>query len=118
MRQLQLAIILSFMQRNAINAPARVGVLFSEESIAQLFAALVVQRGVEVALLNPEEAGPKETKIITEPCFLSDLSEAQKSRCLLVGDPPSSSSTCAAVLTRPLTEAKIERALSQFLESN
>ena len=118
MRQLQLAIILSFMQRNANNAPARVGVLFSEDSIAQLFAALVSQRGVDVALLNPDESGPRETKIITEPCFLADLTADQRSRCLLVGDPQDTQIACAAVLTRPLTEAKIERALTQFFSTN
>ena len=116
MRQLQLAIILSFMQRNAQDAPATVGVLFTEEAIAELFATLVSQRGVRVTLLNPEESGPSETRIITEPCFLPDLSKAQIAQCLLVADPHDSTTTCATVLTRPLTAAKIERALAQFLD--
>lgn len=105
------------MLRNTQNSPQKVGVLFSEESIAHLFAALVSQRGVEVALLSPEEAGPQETKIITEPCFLSDLSDNQIANCLLVGDAVESPAECAAILTRPLTEAKIERALTKFLAS-
>jgi hypothetical protein len=99
-------------------APA-IGILFSDASITEVFAALLESRGRKVQILqDPKQLSSvprQELQLVTETCYAASLGTQQYKSCLVVGPASSSSTENVISLTQPLTLQKIESALAQFL---
>lgn len=98
---------------------AAVGVCFHEQLISYLFADLLEARGVPTKILRHLTESPMVSKIITEPHFVEALSEAQRRECLVVGTAESLTPFAELgtnVLSRPLSEEKIDAALMRLFE--
>ena len=94
---------------------APVTVLFCEPAITFLFSELLRSRGIETAIAEDVTEIQPTAKVITEPRYYSGLPESVRSQCLVVGNKDALKSVDALSLSRPLTEEKIETALSRFL---
>jgi hypothetical protein len=92
-----------------------VSVCFADRRIGELFIELLRARGVCAESIEDFGVLAAETRIITEPSFLPALPQCLLPRTLLVGNCSPASAGTALVLTRPLTEDKVERALRSFL---
>jgi hypothetical protein len=96
---------------------ATVCVCFHEHLISYLFADLLEARGVPTKILRHLKESPLIQKVITEPKYVSALSETQRRQCLVVGTAESLTPFIelgAQVLSRPLSEEKIDLALNQL----
>jgi len=82
-----------------------------------MFADLLRAIGVQAQILDSINQLQAETRIITEPQFLPRLRPEQAEKCLIVGNKGVLEGLPVQSLSRPLTEEKIETALSQFLNS-
>lgn len=98
---------------NSLDMPS-VYICFQERSISELFADLLVSRGVRPVLGRSLDGAPAHTRIVTEPCFFPQLSPEQASQCLIVGPRKTLRSIEARCLEQPLTEDGVEEAL-EFL---
>ena len=92
-----------------------VTVLFGEPDINLLFSELLRTRGVTTSIVDSPAAVNPSTKVITEPQFYSRLNPEIQKHCLVVGNKDALREVHALSLSRPLTEEKIEEALSKFL---
>lgn len=93
-----------------------VTICFEDRSITQLFAELLEVRGIRTQVVESPGDLPTDSKIITEPQFLSLLTPEQKQHCLIVGNPDAARDTEILLLARPLTEEKIESAIARLLK--
>lgn len=92
-----------------------VALLFADHQITELFSELLQSRGIRTRAITSTELLPPESRIITEPQFLSTLTPAARSRCLVVGASADLCDPGILSLSRPLTEEKVEFALRQLL---
>jgi hypothetical protein len=95
-----------------------VSICFEEESINILFSELLRSRGVATRIVGSPKEANGETKIITEPQFMPLVPEVYKTECLVVGNKESLKACDGIKLSRPLTEQKIETAISELLRAN
>jgi hypothetical protein len=86
---------------------------FEDDLISYLFATLLQARGVQTAEVRDLRECSARSRIVTEPQYLPHLTDEQRRSCLLVGSEDHRVGLVS--LTRPLTEEKIDRALSRFL---
>ena len=96
---------------------AAVCVCFHEHLISYLFADLLEARGVPTKILRHLEETTLIQKVITEPQYVSGLSETQRQQCLIVGTVESLTPFAELgthLLSRPLSEEKIDLALNQL----
>jgi hypothetical protein len=96
---------------------AAVCVCFHEHLISYLFADLLEARGVPTKILRHLEESTLIEKVITEPQYVSVLSETQRRQCLVVGTAESLTPFIELgthLLSRPLSEEKIDLALNQL----
>lgn len=94
-----------------------VAVCFRDPTINNLFADLLEVRGIRAQIFTEIYDVDQTTKIITEPIFIPDLTPSQIKKCLVVGNREAVQDLSAVTLTRPLTEDKIDAAISAFLEA-
>ena len=93
-----------------------IAILFEDPRITQLFSELLRANGVETVILESAQDLSSDYALITEPQFYPLMDGSQKTNCLLVTNPNQSSPNFnCTVLSRPLTEEKIEAALKAFL---
>jgi len=97
-------------------SPATVAICFADSTINQLFSQLLEVRGISTEILENIKQVSGNTKIITEPQFFESLDEKYHQQCLLVGNKGILQAFSTLSLSRPLTEGKIEAALTLFLE--
>lgn len=90
-------------------------VFFEDETINEVFSDLLQARGVTTRVLSSIAEAGKDTKIITEPRFFPMLDSTCHGKCLIVGNKDALHGLSVLSLSRPLTEEKIEAALSRFL---
>lgn len=90
-------------------------ICFEDETINEIFSALLEARGIHTRILSDIQEAGQNSKVITEPQYFPKLDPTCQTKCLLVGNKDRLSGTSALALSRPLTEEKIEQALSQFL---
>lgn len=95
--------------------PPEVSIFFAEQEISSLFSELLEAWGIRTQVLSRISDYDGSTRIITEPLYFPELEEDCRSRCLLVGNQNSLEDLNVLTLSRPLTEAKIVRALDSFL---
>jgi len=81
--------------------------------IGELFSELLKSRGISTRILSRPEEFSELAPHITEPQFFRAAASA---RCLVVGNKETLKGLDAVILSRPLTEEKIEQALSEFLK--
>ena len=86
-------------------------VCFQDREIGELFAELLSSRGVTPVLTDTLASSGLATKIVTEPCFVPDLTAEQMKHCLIVGPKKSLKNVTARCLEQPLTEETVESAL-------
>lgn len=99
------------------NRPSGVAILFEEDIISALFAELVQSQGVPTRIIrSTKELGSAE-RLITEIRYYREIPERLISNTLVVGNKDSLQGIPSLCLTRPLTESKVESALSQFLSN-
>ena len=98
-------------------APEDIAICFAESEITDLFAALIEARGGKASVVSGIAEATKFTKIITEPRYFPEIPPTLRHRCLVVGNPDSLNGTKAITLSRPLTEAKVERAIAELLDA-
>lgn len=92
-----------------------IGVCFLDRSIGLLFAALLEARGIHArSVRSPLDLAP-QSRLITEAHFVPALTAEQLKQCLVVGEPDQLQRLEVLGLSRPLTEDKVEDALSAFL---
>ena len=99
------------------NSPdfGEVSVLFADPGITELFAELLLVRGVKATVVaSPEQVMP-ETKVITEAKFVNAIPDTCRPTALCVGDREALQGMSGVLLCRPLTEEKIEEAFRVFL---
>ena len=92
-----------------------VSIYFEDPDISELFSRLLEVRGISTkmpACINDIQPGDR---VITEPQYYSSLEQASSKNCLLVGNKNVLRDLDAVLLSRPLTEEKIESAISEFL---
>lgn len=94
-----------------------VAICFQDQLITNLFAELLRAHGHTSRIIKDIGEVTAGTKVITEPLFLSSLPPASHPFCLLVADAEALEGYSGRSLVRPLTEEKVERALSQFFRS-
>jgi len=94
-----------------------VTVCFQDSKIGLLFAELISASGLQTRLLRDIRDFDGRTRIITEPYFFPRIPEECHGQCLVVGDRESLKGVSALCLCRPLTEEKVETALSRFLSN-
>lgn len=94
-----------------------VAIYFAEPTINLLFAELLQSRGVNVRIVESSDELPKATKIITEPQYFPLIAKEKHHQCLVVGNKSALKDIEALSLSRPLTEEKVEDALSQLLKA-
>lgn len=94
-----------------------VSIYFAEAEINLLFSELLRAKGLRTRILSSVSEADGHTKIITEPQYFPDLPEIYQGTCLVVGNKDSLKGINGVHLSRPLTEAKIEQALAEFLDS-
>ena len=106
-----------FDQNRIANAPdfQPVCIYFEDETINEIFSALLEARGIPTRILEKIQDIEGDTRIITEPRFFPLLDKCYHSKCLIVGNKDVLQNINALSLSRPLTEEKIEDALSRFL---
>jgi hypothetical protein len=103
--------------KSAHSEAPTVSIMFHDQIINYLFAELVEAHGVHAEIAhNPEEVRLAD-RIITEPQYVNKLTEDQKHRCLVVGDPPNTKRLDVLSLTRPFSAEKVEAALDRLLKS-
>jgi len=98
------------------DSPAAVSICFADSTINLLFSQLLEVRGISTEILDNIKQVSGNTKIITEPQFFSSLDEKYHQQCLLVGNKGILQAFSTLSLSRPLTEGKVEAALTLFLE--
>lgn len=94
-----------------------VSICFAEEEINHLFSELLRSRGVPTRILQHVSEANGETKVITEPQYFPQIPDSYKQSCLIVGNKESLKGLTGVLLSRPLTEFKIETAIESFLDS-
>ncbi len=92
-----------------------VSVCFADEAINEIFCALLEAQGVKTTIVRDIRLASTETRVITEPQYLPHLKTSLKESCLVVGNIDPRVPQGTLLLARPLTEEKIETALSRFL---
>jgi hypothetical protein len=97
-----------------------ISICFEEDSINDLFSALLRSRGVKTRIISSFKEIDKtdihsRIKVITEPQFASEIPEDLKHDCLVVGNKESLKGISGITLSRPLTEQKIETAIESLL---
>lgn len=90
-------------------------VLFEDEDVNLILSELLGSRGVTPCVISQVAELPADSKIVTEPKYFDGLNNAQRKNCLVIGNKTSLENIEALCLSRPLTEEKVERALSEFL---
>lgn len=95
---------------NSADFPS-VSICFQDREIGALFAELLTSRGITPIVAATPSAAARDTKIVTEPCFFSDLTSEQAKHCLIVGPKKALKSIKARCLEQPLTEDGVESAL-------
>lgn len=95
---------------NSVDLPS-VLVCFQDRAISELFADLLVSRGVKPVLAESLHAAPPLTRIVTEPSFFPQLTREQIQHCLIVGPKKTLKNLEARCLEQPLTEDGVELAL-------
>lgn len=93
----------------------QVHICFEDETINEIFSQLLEARGYRTKILAQIEDLKDGAHVITEPRFFHKLDKTCHERCLVIGNKDALRSITALSLSRPLTEEKIEQALSQFL---
>jgi hypothetical protein len=93
----------------------RVAVCFQDDSINMLFSALLEAHGVEAIIVGNIEAVPTDVRIITEPQYFPKLNQDLRKNCLLVANANTKENLQVPILTRPLTEEKVESAIKHLL---
>lgn len=89
-------------------------ILFSDKVITKLFTQLLKTKGVHPKPINSLKELNESEKIITEPLYYKQLSPNLQEHCLLLTS-KKETGIAGICLTQPLTERKIETALSSFL---
>lgn len=92
-----------------------VSIHFAEPFISTLFSELLKARGVATCIVESVEAAAEGSPIITEPQFFPRIPCERRSECLIVGNKDTLRGLDAHLLSRPLTEEKVEAALAEFL---
>jgi len=95
-----------------------VAIHFRDQRISLVFVTLLKSMGKEAVLLNDLEDAMPNTSIITEPLYFNQLTSEQSKKCLIIGDQDSLTGINALSIAQPLTEKKIESALSLFLKKS
>jgi hypothetical protein len=90
-------------------------ICFEDETINDVFSQLLEARGIRTLILDEISQAPADAKVVTEPRYFTSLPESCQSKCLIVGNKESLKAIQAVCLSRPLTEEKVEAALSQFV---
>jgi hypothetical protein len=93
----------------------QIAICFQDDTINYLFAGLLESRGVHTTIVETVENLSPSTRLITEPLYLGHLSSDSLQHCLVVGNKESLKGLSTVTLSRPLTEEKIENAISEFL---
>lgn len=93
-----------------------VGIFFHDRTISAVFGELLASRGVQASLLSTRGELTQHTSVVTEARYYQFLSPTQRATSLIVGDEKSLKEVEAITLEQPLTEAKVESALAQFLQ--
>ena len=94
-----------------------VTICFEEDIINNLFSELLRSRGVATRIVTSPNEISHSLKVITEPQFAPLIPDALQNECMVVGN-KESLKTCRGVrLARPLTEQKIESAITEFLRA-
>jgi hypothetical protein len=95
-----------------------VSICFEDQTINLLFSELLEVRGVRTHILDNIYDFSGENKIVTEPQYYGCLDSLQRQRCLIVGNKDALRELKDGIaLSRPLTEDKVEEAISLFLRS-
>lgn len=95
-----------------------VSICFEDPTINLLFSELLEVRGIRTHILAGILDFTGVNKIVTEPQFYPCLDSEQRQRCLIVGNKDALRELKDGIpLSRPLTEDKVEEAISQFLRS-
>ena len=92
-----------------------VSLFFNDDTITHIFSQLLEVHGFKTSILGDIGEYDGSTRIITEPQFFSRIDPAHHRKCLVIGNKESLNGINALSLSRPLTEEKIEHALSRFL---
>ena len=90
-------------------------VCFQAGAINYLFAELIRSKGLECQVIEDPSKINENIRIITEPCFYKALNKVDPDHRLIVGSQQQLENLQAIRLSQPLTEKKIETALSQLL---
>lgn len=96
-----------------------IGILFAEEQISLLFAELVKARGGKVVLLDSASGSLSDYEgLITEPRIYNRINQENPKidkKFLVVGNSDLDFQSNAINLSRPLTEEKVEQALTELM---
>jgi hypothetical protein len=91
-------------------------ILIEDEDVSLLFSELIRANGLDTQIVASEKLIPDAAKVLTEPRFYDNLTEAQRQASLVIGNKTALGGIHTATLSRPLTEDKIINALEAFLE--
>ncbi|MCB0310628.1 MAG: hypothetical protein KDD42_05305 [Bdellovibrionales bacterium] len=92
-----------------------IAVLFKDPAINELFADLVCARGARASVIADMSELSSQNKVITEAIFLPELPPSYMDKCLIVGTISNLVDVELPTLKQPLTEEKIEAALSRLI---
>jgi hypothetical protein len=92
-----------------------VAICFADTDITFAFAELFRAIGVPVELMADLKHFTGNQLLVTEPQYMRYLDDQSIGKTLLVGNKETLPESGSTTLSRPLTEEKIEVALSQFL---
>ena len=102
-------------ENSLLTSPYPVCIFFEDESISDIFSALLEVYGCATKTVTcPSQLG-EEPFVITEPQFFSWVNPKHHPSCLIVGNKQSPEAANSLFLSRPLTEDKVEQALSRFI---
>ncbi len=96
---------------------SEVGVCFNDQQITDLFSELLKAHGIKTRIIEDLIELPFCSKVITEPRYFPLVSEISRSRSLVVGEKDDLNELESLTLSRPLTESKIQLAITEFLRA-
>lgn len=92
-----------------------IGIYFHDNDITWLFSELLSSLRIKNHVLQGESEIFEADYVITEPKYYNLIRGLDSTRCILVGDHIRIHSESAVLLSQPLTETKILRAIFELV---